>query len=421
MYVVRYFLFNLSIRDKDTKMKLKEILDGLELDIDIRVLKKLHKFKYGWMAASKENVDFMATHLLGTNRIILTRSQEANLIAIFKLDINELGRKLKKASDVNQDFRVASNATYTLLTYIAYRIWNSDLTDKDKVRYGTVAIELMLIKMFTSVYQTYYVPLMDKDMAATLYNNMSNKFLLKRDGINNMSDVLRHFASSVIDKDGLHHIALKKWDIKEFTYILTDLKTRINSMNKEYYGLYNKVKAQDIKQGIEEYFTEIEGKAVIKDIGNHNRLLYSTMRDTLMSERLLIDNGIIEATLDIYKDDGKKDMVHILTKLHKAYTDDFEKTDNMITMLLETTVSYLYVSKKHPPYSRNVLTIVGYLKNYYTSSRIKDERLKDSKEMFVAFVKKHSGIGTGWKQVRLVNTLMIYLFILVNFKLDKKG
>ena len=402
-------------------MKLKDILDGLDIVIDIKTLKKLKDFKYAWMSSSKENMDFMATHLLGTNRILLTKAQEANLMAIFGLDISELTSKLKRASDVNQDFKVASNATYIFLNYLAFRIWNSKLTDNDKKKYSTIAIELMVIKMFTSVYHTYYAQLMDKQTAVTLYNNMSNKFLLKQKDINTMSDVITYFANAVISKDGIHHIMLKKWDTKEFLYVLTNLKTRVNSMNKEYYTLYNKVKAKDIKQGIESYFTEIEGKEVMRDLNNHNVKLFSTMRDVMLSKRILVDNDIIEAMLDVYKDVGKRDMVHILIELHEVYKSDYENTNKMITALLETSVSYLYVSKKHPPYSRNILTVVSYLKNYYTSSRIKDERLKLAKEAFTDFVKKHSGIKTEWKQVRLANTLMIYLFVLVNLRLDRQG
>lgn len=403
-------------------MKLIDLLESLNLDVDKKLLKKLNTFKIKWMTRNSEgkgaqHIDFLASDLVGVYPIMFSKDNVDDLFDILDVDYNTFKKAIKNVDDINPEFRNITEPVYLILLYVLYKINTGSFSNKAKEEYGYSIMSLFIYKMLSSILNHYYGNYnVTMNHALMVRENLHGNSLLARYG--SWNNIVRHFSSSVMEDDGLHGKSLRKrFKIDELLYIITNIKTSINSFVYNSNMTLLNIKDAGSKHTLNSTYKEGEDGVMLQD---HKNIHQDLMRSSklLLATGDFYSNSVIEILYGTYVGLNKEDLINGIKVVELLYNDKPSEVNDIFDLLFETTIQYLYIDKQHPPYSRHIVKTIEYLKNYYTSSRVSDKRLVVVKDYMKKHMKKELKKNNR-RSIAIANTVMVYIFILANIELTR--
>jgi len=400
-------------------MKLIELLDSLEIRVDRKLLKELHLFRIQWMTKNEENrqhIDFLSSDLVGVYPILFSTTDVNDLFSILDVDVRTFKKDIKKVSDINPEFRNITEPVYIIMLYIMYKVNIGSFPKKTVEESRTDLVNIFIYKMVSSILNHYYGN----------YNVSMNHALLTREALHGNSllsklgswdNVIQHFTKAITE-EGLHDKRLrKKFKTDDLTYIISNTKTSINSFVYNSNLILLNIKDGDTGHTLNKSYAEGDDGAILQD---HKNIHKDLMRvsSLLLATGDFRNDDVLEILFSTYIGLNREDLVNAINLIKELHDEDPMKIKKIFDLLFETTISYLYIDKLHPPYTRNLVKTIEYLKHYYTSSRIKDKRLKEVK-VFMQKVMKERLHKNNRRSVAISNTLMIYIFTVANIHLHK--
>ncbi len=389
-----------------------------DLKIDKDFMKSISRFRLGWINRSANHIDFLSSHLTGVHPIRFTPQDEENFYNIFDIDLRSLTTDLHNLKDVYEERIVSSNPFYILISYLLHKTTVSKLSEKDKERTKTDLFSIMAYKMMSSIYVNYFSYDADVDIATITYEKLSRRFILKKLG--NWQSFIDYRALDV-NKKGLHDKALHRFDTYDALYVITDTQTKLKSTMNEIYVVMMRVIEDNEKRHSKSLFeTDGEGQESIRESVNLHQELYTFLKSVVFNERELINDDLIEVSIEIFKNITEKDARVALKALSELALEEPEYVEELIETTLKASIGYLYLDKLYPPYLKNTVAIMKHLKGYYSSSKVKNEDVLKSKKMMLKVVTKATKRKTKWLTISITNTLLIYLFMRAVIGTSKK-
>jgi hypothetical protein len=398
---------------------LRDVLKEYVYDeITPKRLKELESFSFAWMTKSNTIIDFLSSDLVGVHEIRFTKDDEYYLYSILDIDPKDFTKAVLKAKDVNKDFKTVSNPLYILLTYIIH------ILKTDKRFTNTESIEraigrILIFKMLSSSIYNFFPRPLDLDIAVTLSSSLSHKTLIKQH--ENWIGVIDHLVDAIVLKDGVHFKRVQDFTIEDIILILSNYKTRINSLLKIFYKHINKIIDTDgSRDRLDMYINTPDGD-MLRDTKDIHRQLYNVSKTLLLDKQSFVNKDLLRIVEDVYPRTPTKLIKETIQMIPDVYHKHDKELDEVVSELIRLSIHYLYIDKMHPPYStsKNIIKLITYLKFYYTNSKVVDPKLTEIKATLRNLVKKHVKIKTQWKIVNMTNILMIYIFVLANLRLHK--
>ena len=400
-------------------MKLIELLDDLGIDVNTRLLKELKMFRIRWITRNREgiaeHIDFLSSDLVGVYPVMFSKDDIEEIFDILGIDGKTFRKDLKKVEDINPEFKNITEPIYVLMLYIMFKIHTGKFSNKLKEEMIVMTTRIVVYKMVSSILHHYYGN----------YNVSMSHALLTRERLHGNSllsklgswdRVIQNFTKAVTEDDGLHGKRLRnKFKVDDLTYIISNTKTGINSFVFNSNMVLLTVKDSDSSHSLNKAYTEGDDGAIMQD---HKNIHFDLMRVSklLLATGDFKNNDVIEILFSTYIGLNKDDLINGVNIVIDLHNEDPQKMGEILNLLFETTIFYLYIDKLHPPYNRNVIKIIEYLKNYYTSSRVRDKRLTEVKEFMQDVMQKRLKYNNR-RSIAISNTVMVYMFILGNLEL----
>jgi len=399
-------------------MKLIQLLDKQNIDINNKLLKELSTFKIKWMVRNKkgfaEHIDFLSSDLIGVYPVMFSKDDVLELFDILDIDYKALKKDIKRVSDINPEFRNITEPVYVIMLYIMYRVNIGKFSTKVKEEMRVVLVNIFIYKMVSSILHHYYGNYnVDMNNAILTREKLHGNSLLSKLG--SWNNVINHFTIAITE-DGLHSKRLRKnFKTNDLTYIISNTKTSINSFVYNSNLILLHIKEDESNHTLNKSYAEGSDGAIMQDHKNiHKELM--RVSSLLLATGDFRNNDVIDILYTTYLGLDRRDLVNGIEIIEELHRSDTKELNNIIDLLFETTIYYLYIDKLHPPYTRSILQTISYLKNYYTSSRVKDKRLTKVKKYITKAMKKRI-TSNNRRSTGIANTVMVYIFILGNIEL----
>lgn len=227
------------------------------------------KYLKSIIVKNEATVNFFGSILVGVHTVYYDKGDINYLWDILvEVDRDEVKRDLHAVPYIDPKWQVGGDVTNHLLSYLLHRVIISNLGVKVK---DSTAINLLFIlqyKFLTSLLYRDYRYGVDRELALTVYNKLSRRFILRQ--VDSWKELLYMQARAMLygtnDRKDMRSIFEDYTKDKLLTDNITGISSNLNSMMKEYNAVFHRVKDESDKIGLgTQLGVNSEGDSQFKD------------------------------------------------------------------------------------------------------------------------------------------------------------
>lgn len=380
--------------------------------IDGALANQIKMFRLSWVQKDPMYSEFIGGNLIGVQPIRFSTLDEQLLLNdILNIDIRDLGNDLLNLKELGDDWNVAGNPVYQCLIYLMRCYIVTDVISKKATE--EVLYELYFIfayRVMSSLtyngFKKYNAPI---SVAKATYENLSNRFILKKAG--SWQKLFEIRAGDVLPPKGVQYKRLVRYTTLDAIRVAGDLQGYLRGYFVNIYDVMANVTANSKVQS-----TSLH---VESDVGGS--MVAVTDRPDALA---LYVKGIIGVPTDFINDD----IIHLVTTTlpnleHNVFkevitniSNNFDDTkynkskSDFIAIAIVNTIAYINTKGITGDYKANIMTILKYMKGYWTSSSVKDKDVKLVKVQLLKIVTKNSSRKTKWLVTSMSIGVLLYIF-----------
>lgn len=331
---------------------IKEVFDHHLRDMvfDNQFVKQVKNFQHYFLTKNDDHLHFFAEPLVGVYNIKWT-TKETDMwwSDICQVDEDEITDDYLAVPDVNPKFEISGKAINVLFLYLIHRVETSSLIkEKDKIDCKLALMSILQYKFLTSIHSNNFrLVLADKSIALETYNQLDNKFDLKR--AKSWKILLEERGSILIDERGVYGRIIQRFDEnKRIIDMVNDVKGRLNksmvAIMRVFYDVKEKgdrihhtsstlmledLVVKDLSRQQSSYIRYIQRVA-----GNPETFIKKELRDVIVSSMKAIDEDFFDQVLVFFSqnfDNTKFKYLHTVVDDVINYTFDFMREENLST------------------------------------------------------------------------------------------
>jgi len=413
---------------KDVKSFFKS---ELSINIDSGFLNKIRNFRLSWINKSDEYIEFLGSNLVGAHTIRFSENDDDKLANdVYDLPgFKDIQKEFYKVNDINKSFKVTSNVIYNILTYSAADAYNSNVTSKEfKEKVVKETMLIMQYKMFSSLYFRYFNYKVDNNIATTVYEHLSHKFIIKKK--HSWGEVFNYRVETILDKHNPNNKRLRRFTTEDSVRIISDIQTKNRSLLIAIYGVLVQVKEEKeiIKQQDSTFIGGEANEKQVKEVNNDAFNYINKIQNIKYNKNDFIDTDIITVIDKLFPNTNKDILSTMISnvceqKLHnklkvtiKKYKNDKDPYNELLKDILILSFDYLNRLNLNITEVNNLPKSILLLKNYWSSSKVNNKDMKEVKK----YIYYLSMITTGRKTKWILSTTTIMFILYIYIKALKK-
>ena len=331
---------------------IKEVFDHHLRDMvfDNQFVKQVKNFQHYFLTKNDDHLHFFAEPLVGVYNIKWT-TKETDMwwSDICRVDEDEVTDDYLAVPDVNPKFEISGKAINVLFLYLIHRVETSSLIkEKDKIDCKLALMSILQYKFLTSIHSNNFrLVLADKSIALETYNQLDNKFDLKR--AKSWKILLEERGSILIDERGVYGRIIQRFDEnKRIIDMVNDVKGRLNKSMVAIMRVFYDVKEKGDRIHHTSSTLMLED-LVVKDLSrqqssyiryiqriasNPETFIKKELRDVIVSSMKAIDEDFFDQVLVFFSqnfDNTKFKYLHTVVDDVINYTFEFMREENLST------------------------------------------------------------------------------------------
>jgi len=398
------------------------------ISFDEKLVKKLSDFKLRWSTKDDDYIEFLGSGLYGVHVIRFSSLDDNDLMTnVYQLpNWNEVQKDFYNVKGINKKFKVASNFIYHTLVYTAYRFHKGNLPTKIKEKGILDACLIMIFKMVGSLYHHYFKYPVSEDIANYVYNKLSHKYLIKQKGT--WIELFTYRARECIDKGSTNYRKLDRYTTEDACNIITDIQTKIRSAFVE----LNKVLVEVVKNGEKinmEKDTFVGGEKMekqVKDVELSYHKLINNITDIAYKTNTFTNDRLVRVTSELFNNINE-DLLYKMVKcstyheahdfkyIYKLLKYDKKKVKDPYIKLLQDIITididYLQRIDEINNIETRLPIILVKIRNYWSSSKVKNDKMKAIKKYLYHLAIRCTGKKTSWLASALAIAFAVYVFL----------
>jgi len=411
---------------KDIKTFFKKELPNLK--VDRKLIKNLRTFRLNWSTKNDEYIDFLGSKLLGLHTIRFSYLDDEKLmkdtlgIDNWKILQNKIVYRTKEKNrkiveeygvrGVEKNFKIASDIIYQTLMYIAHE--STLLKDKKLKEEGVrEACLIMQYRMISSIYSWYFKYNTTEAIATTVYNKLSHKYLIKQH--NNWQEVFEYRVKNCLDPKSPNYKKLHNYNTEDAIRLISDIQTKLREQVKQIYKILIEVKEKNeiIKQESSTFVGGEKNEEQVKDISSSSLNYVINIKKIIFNKNDFINKDMIKVIDKLVPNINESIMLKYLSCVSDIKDEQDQK---QIYSYVETIVikdlEYLQRINLNIEQRENIYKAISLIKNYWSSSKVKDPEMKEIKNYFNKLAFTCTGKKTSWLLVSLAIGIITYIFLM---------
>lgn len=380
--------------------------------IDDKILRELFNFKSNWIKKSEHHMLFLGGNLFGPNPIVFSDNDRRIYFDIIGIDDDkELKIDIDKVDGIFPEREVSSDEFNLSIVWLCYEY--SILFKNNEQKYRD-AVDLIYFIFAVKVYGSRYAkwfnkyPL-DNDTAKAVFEKLTDKFLIK--SLGNWQSVIKHSGEKLYstDQSGFDS-RIKNLNAENAIYVVADIHGTINSLIKNIYNITKEVKASGDRIRSTSAFDTSGDEISLKDKIDTPLKYITYMKDIVGSEDSFIDFSITDIVIHLFPKIKDKTLKQILQVVSHSVFMSPDINKYFIEKPIILSMEYLGANK-HLDYLDNIEKMLLSLKNYWSSSRIKEKEAIETKDKIRDFLKNNTTYTTNHILSNIVLAIIIYVFL----------
>jgi len=389
-------------------MNIKEMmLKHATVPVSKELSVKMKQYLIAIMTRTEDSMEWFNSFYFGVHEIRFRDNDKENLYLLLDIDETELKNDIKKLDGVKSSWNIITDPFNVVCALYLRKALESKVSESIKRDFYINLNIIFQYKMITSMYFRYFNYAVSKDMATTLYERLPRKFIIKRLGSN--YKVLEHNAISRYESGNWSKV-LKRDKPMKFLYYVSNLNTTIKSFILQQYSVLVKVQEEDkLRRTASPVARDGEdNEERVREVNDIHSVYVESIKRKIYIKDDFIDKDLLSIVSELYPrikiDAVLKTLEHIQQKAFES-----KEMVDMCVKIIEINNRYLYVEKMYPPYSDRLIAVFKFLKNYWSSSSLKDKDMQDIKNKIIKMVKEVTGIKT--RGVLSSSTIIIAVYI----------
>lgn len=396
-------------------LTIKSVFDHYlkHVKIDNNWVKEFNNYLTSVMVKNEDTVSFFGSIMVGVHKVHFDIG-DLNYIwdILVEADRDEVRGALHATKYINPKWQVGADVTNHLLIYLVHRVLTSNLPVKVKDNTTINLLFLLHYKFVTSLLKRDYPYQVDQELALTVYNKLSRRFILRQ--VDSWKELLTTHSTNMYFGEGKRkavQAGLIKYNSDQFIVeTITGVSTNLNSMFKEYNRVFHSVKDESDRIGLDSKLgTDSEGTVSFKDnLTNPIRYQYYleshiSNLDTFINDELL--KVIVSSNKARYKP-VRKALVYIAGNYGV-------RRQEKIKELVDTSLHYgLRRLSEHELDNRNIRKVFDILIGVFSSSRSLDAELEVIKKIGEEVINNALGGKSHGNTITLTRTTLVTYIVI---------
>jgi hypothetical protein len=394
-----------------------------DLKVDKKLFKKIQKYRLWWVNKNEDTKTFLGNPLIGTIHIKFSEGDKEELaVNILNVDLDKIKNIIKAdlVEGLDAKWEVSTDTFSILLLYLMHRFYKSkDINSKDREQAIKELYYIYAYRTLGSLIHKYFPNYtIDEGLAQAAYERYIEKFIIKTLG--SWQALIEYRAEDFIEKpekkvDKKKHKEridkIKRMNTKDSIKLLNAMKSSLNDTVNKMKGYIEEVKADNAKISETDIFTNLEeGDKLLAHNDNYTKYT-SYIFSIFNNKNDFVNDDFIYVTTVLVPGANKEMLKESLIYLSEEY-NIVEGTDNdIVTPIIEATFKYLISKDKVSDYQNDIEEVITIAKAYWSSSRVKDEKVKFVKESLKPVIEKAINRKTQWMITSLVIAVIVYIII----------
>lgn len=359
-------------------------LDSLlsDLVVDESFFKSIKEFNYTWAYKNEEHMRFLGGATIGEQVVTFSNRDDDVFYSLLNTTYDDVRQTIHSISAIDKSRQVSSNPHYILLMYLIHKTYETKKLNKDKIEelvlelYSTFAYRVISGRM-----HHYFKYPLDPDIAKTVTERLSNKFILKKMG--NWNKLIEYRAKDILP-NGLHYKAMLSLDIDKIQRAIADLYTRLKDIFKNIYPIIIEVKnSEDMIQSTSLIEIDKAGETVFSDNVIHADAYVTYLKGIINKPTDLVNDALVRLVtkaIGAVSPDELKKALYGLNQL------DLDMLNSIVEHLIPDILDFLYRKGITSGYEKNILKIIQLVKGYAVAHTVKSEPILMCRDIFSDYI-----------------------------------
>lgn len=393
-----------------------EIFKDVEFDKNLYKLILHSNIK---LITKNENKNFFGGQLIGCYVVKYTYYDKDEFFSyVFDKDSEEIEKKLKTISTLNQSFKISFDSINLTCFYIAHRfLTNNKLSKKEQLEYAAEILNYFNYRTLLVICSNYFIYPISEEEALSLFERLSNRYIIKK--VKNWNEYCQYRSNEYLESKQI--VLLKSFrNDDELPNAINDLFIRTKDTLKNIYREFIKLQEDDNSIGIRKStLNDLEGKEVIVD-NLHSAEKYSNILVSSLSDRNnFIRSDYVNVTLSIIKNISYKHINECLELFYEYSHKDsktFNETQQLLTSIIINTLSYIQKHNLHVKEGASIIKILNMITGVLLYSRKTNVEINTLKQQLSNHIDKIYKVSTKKKlsskvKPNLRNAFYVYVLI----------
>lgn len=355
-----------------------------------------------------ENVEWFGSNLLGVHTIRFY-DNDRNVFFEEIIGVEEdIFTEHLRSTDIRFDWKVTSDAFALAIVYLVRMYY--PYIDKDKLAREACAslVSLLQFKYYSSIYSHFFPKEVDLPAAEGTYAVLSLKFAIKQMG--SWGAVIRERSEQFISNTSPHYKNIKSFKVTtEVIYFISDLNTRTKQTVKDYYGVLDRVRNNNLRINTESAKIDLDGESILKDRTNSFNTAKGYLLDSSTSPTSMYKYELANVVSEFVPKASPvilKEMLESIANL--PFGKERDKMEGLLVMTLEHAFEYIVSNRIK---FTDVTFLLTKMKALYMSSTTSNERILTLRTELERYVKKNSHLRNDAALAAMRNALLMYFLV----------
>lgn len=395
--------------------KIKDVFDDQlkHLKINDRWIGEFDKYFKSIVVKNENTISFFGSVLVGVYPVYFDRGDVNYLWDILvEADRDEVRTELHNVPYIDPKWNVGADVTNHLISYLIHRVLISNLGVKVKEATAINLLFILQFKFLTSLFYRDYKHGVGRELALTVYNKLSRRFILRQ--VDSWKELINLQARAMLygldGRKDMQALLIPYNDNKLVTDNITGISSNLNSMMKEYNAVFHLVKDESDKIGLgSQLGVNVDGDMQFKDNLKNPIRYQMQLESTVNNTDTFLNKELLEA---LTKENNSRYKPINKTLLHISQNYGGRRQEHIKEFVDHTLEFGLSKIRDNDKDIRNVREVYDILLGTFSSSRSLDPTLERLKQLGEKVINDGLGGKTHSNTLTLTRTMvMTYIVI----------
>lgn len=342
-----------------------------DLKIDRNKVVQIISFYHRFLQANDEHIAFFSGNLVGVNQIFwLPRHRDEFIEEICEIiDYGSLEDDFRLLKGIEAGRHISGNPLNHAFLWLAYKIHNSTLIDKDTKEKGVIAVlSILQAKYLTGLHGHFFPHKADPSVAQAAFEELSMKSLIKQLG--SWRKVIEYRSKKFYMKSSTMHweAITTMGDTTVCVKFVNDIQNRVRKGLIKLARTFHSIHKREARILSTTPFKTIDAERMLKDIKNDTARYRKVILDILSERDDFVREELITATLRVIDTANETNLRKTLSFIFENAGSGKKKFDmtNEIQDLVVYIFDFIRITKTPPS---DIPGIIGKLRSAYRSHK----------------------------------------------------